>query len=127
MRSNEIYLILLIVFLIAGFFIFHYIFNIYEVTFKISPDKLYADNTSTIFIEAVPVNSFGWKTPFRKSHVEFVIIEGNDLIDVLSLDNDGGIIKLKAKDKPGKVSISVKSIYSLLPSTIEIIIEPNIV
>jgi hypothetical protein len=127
MRRNEIYLIFVIVFLIACLFIFHYFFSIYEVIFKITPDKLYADNSSTIIIEVVPINSFGWRAPFRKSFAEFTFLEGKDLIDILSFDNENGILKLKAKDKSGKISISIKSKYSLLPSTIEIIIAPNIV
>jgi hypothetical protein len=127
MRRIEIYLIFVIIIFIIGFSIFHYIFSIYEVTYKITPDKLYADNSSTLVIESVPINSFGWKAPFRKSHAEFTFNEGKDLIVIISFDKNNGILKLMAKDKPGKVSISVKSIYSLLPSTIEIIIEPNIV
>jgi hypothetical protein len=127
MRRVEIYLIFVIVLFIVGFAGYHYIFSIYEVTYKISPDKLYADNSSTIVIEVIPVNSFGWKAPLRKSHAEFKFNEGKDLVDIVWLDNDTGLLKLKAKDKSGKVSISIKSKYSLLPSTIEIVIEPNIV
>jgi hypothetical protein len=127
MRRLDIYLIFLIILFIIGFSVYHYIFSIYEVIYKITPDKLYADNSSTIVIEAIPLNSFGWKAPFRKSPSAFTLNEGKDLIDILSLDNHSGVLKLKAKDKSGKVSITIKSIYSLLPSTIEIIIEPNII
>jgi hypothetical protein len=127
MRRIEIYLILVISFCIIGFGVYHYIFSIYEVVYKVAPAKLYADNSSTLVIEAVPINSFGWKAPFRKSYAEFTVNDGRELIDILSIDNDIGILKLKAKEKPGKVSITIKSRYSLLPSTIEIIIEPNIV
>ena len=127
MMRVEIYLIFAILIFIIGFAGYHYIFSIYEVTYKITPDKLYADNSSTIIIEAIPINSFGWKAPLRKSHAEFKFNEGKDLIDIISIDNDTGILKLKAKDKSGKISISIKSKFSLLPSTIEIIIEPNIV
>ena len=127
MRRANIYLILIIVILIAAFAAFHYIFSIYEVIYKITPDKLYADNSSTIVIEAVPLNSLGWKAPFRKSFSDFTINEGFELIEILSINKENGVIKLKAKDKAGKVSITIKSKYSLLPSTIEIIIEPNVV
>jgi hypothetical protein len=127
MRRFNIYLILIIVILIAAFAAFHYIFSIYEVIYKITPDKLYADNSSTIVIEAIPVNSLGWKAPFRKSYSSFTIIEGNDLVQIISLNNEQGILKLKARDKAGKVSVTIISKYSLLPSTIEIIIEPNLV
>ena len=88
---------------------------------------MYADNTSILVIEAVPINSFGWKAPFRKSHTEFTFNEGKDLIEVVFRDNDNGTLKLRAKGKPGKISVTIKTKYSLLPSTIEIIIEPNVV
>ena len=127
MRRREIYLIFILLIFIAGLASYHYLFSIYEVTYKITPDKLYADNTSTLVIEAVPINSFGWKAPFRKPHTEFTFNEGKDLIEVVFRDNDNGTLKLRAKGKPGKISVTIKTKYSLLPSTIEIIIEPNVV
>jgi molecular chaperone DnaK (HSP70) len=75
----------------------------------------------------VPLNSFGGKAPFRKSYAEFTFNEGKDLVEVIFQDNANGILKLRAKEKPGKVSVTIKAKYSLLPSTIEIIIEPNVV
>jgi hypothetical protein len=88
---------------------------------------LYADNTSSLIIEVLPINSLGWRAPFRKTYAEFTINEGKELIEIVFLDSSHGILKLKAKEKSGKVSVRCKSKYSLLPSTIEIIIEPNIV
>ena len=127
MERSEIYLILILIVFIAIFSSYHYIFNIYEVTFKVTPDKLFADNNSTIIIEAVPINSLGWRTPYRKTYSEFTFNEGKDLIEVIFQDNSKGILKLRAKEKSGKVSITIKTKYSLLPSTIEIVIEPNAV
>jgi hypothetical protein len=127
MGRSEIYLILILIVFIVGFSSYHYIFSIYEITYKVTPDKLYADNNSTLIIEVVPINSFGWKAPFRKTFSEFTINEGKDLVEVIFQDNSNGILRIRAKEKPGKVSITIKSNYSLLPSTIEIIIEPNIV
>jgi hypothetical protein len=127
MRGSEIYLIIVLIFLIAGFSSYYYIFSIYEVTYIITPDKLYADNTSTLIIEVVPINSFGWRAPFRKPYAVFTFYEGKELVEVLFLDNPNGVLKLRAKEKSGKVSVTIKSKYSLLPSTIEITIGPNIV
>jgi len=127
MRRKEIYLIFILLILITGFSTYYYIFSIYEVTYRITPDKLYADNTSTLIIEAIPINSLGWRAPFRKSHARFTLNEGKDLIVIVLSDDDNGILKLRAKEKSGKVSITVRSIYSLLSSTIEVIIEPNFV
>ena len=65
MRTNQIYLIIVLSVFIAVVSIYHYVFSIYEVTYKITPEKLYADNKSTMVIEVMPVNALGWKAPFR--------------------------------------------------------------
>ena len=127
MGRNKIYLIIVLLILIASFFVHQYIFNVYEITYKITPDKLYADNSSTIVIEVLPVNAFGWKAPFRTSLSEFTFNEGKNLVIIIYQDNAKGILTLKAKERTGKVSITIKSKYSLFPTTIDIIIEPNIV
>ena len=126
MRSGKIYFIILLLVLIAGFFSYQYIFNIYEVTYRIRPERLFADNKSELIIDIVPLNSFGWRAPFRNSPFEFTITEGVELVEIVFIDKVKGIIKIKAKENPGKISITIKPKYSLFPSTIEIIIEPNI-
>ena len=127
MGRSEIYLILILIVFIVGFSSYHYIFSIYEITYKVTPDKLYADNNSTLIIEAIPINSLGWKAPFRKTYSEFTFNEGKDLVEIIFQDNNNGILKLRAKEKSGKVSMTIKTKYSLLPSTLEIVIEPNVV
>jgi len=127
MRSGNIFLIIALLILISGFLLYQYVFSIYEVTFNLRPNRLFADNKSNLVIEAIPLNSFGWRAPFRNSPSEFTIIEGADLIEVVFIDAVKGTIKIKAKDKPGKVAITIKPKFSLFPSTIEIIIEPNFV
>lgn len=127
MRNNKIYIIITILFLIALLFIYQYVFGIYEVTYSVDHKNLFADNTSTVTIKVIPVNSFGWKAPFRESSAIFNITEGGDLIEILTNDAKRGALTIKAKDKPGKVVIRVKSEHSLLPTEIEITIEPNAV
>ncbi|MEI7810896.1 MAG: hypothetical protein WCJ01_00565 [Ignavibacteria bacterium] len=100
-------------------------FNIYEVSFKVSDVVLFADNKSTSIIEVIPLNSFGNRVPFRKSPAEFQIVEGVDLVEIIQNDIDNGILTLKAKDMPGKITVRIKSEYSLMPSLIEISIQPN--
>jgi len=114
-----------IVVLIAFFLCKAYIFGIYEVNFETHPERLYADNQSTLQIKAVPLNSLVWKSPFRNAPIEFEIKEGNELIDVLTYDKEKGVFVIKAKERAGKVVISAKSRFSLLPTEFEIIIEPN--
>jgi SNF family Na+-dependent transporter len=112
MGRSEIYLIFILIVLFAGFSSYHYIFSIYEVTYKVTPDKLYADNNSTLIIEAVPINSFGWKAPFRKTFSEFTFNEGKELVEIIFKDNSNGILKLRAKEKSGKVSITINQIFT---------------
>ncbi len=125
MRSSKIYLIILLLIVIAGFFVYQNIFSIYEVIYNIHPARLYADNKSDLVIEAIPLNSFGWRAPLRNSPADFTIVEGAELVEIVFIDRLKGIIKIKAKEKPGKVLITIKPKFSLLPSTIEISIEAN--
>lgn len=120
MRRINIYIIAGIFIILILIFSFLYIFNIYEVTYTIKPQSLYADSNSTVMISSKPVNAFGWKAPFRNAHAYFDIKEGKDLIDILSEDNYKGILVLKAKNKPGKIIVYVKSDCALLPSSFEI-------
>src|ERR1035441_5518272 len=106
MERSEIYLILILIVFIAIFSSYHYIFNIYEVTFKVTPDKLYADNNSTIIIEAVPINSLGWRTPYRKTYSEFTFNEGKDLIEVIFQDNSKGIDRKSTRLNSSHLGIS---------------------
>lgn len=121
------YIVLAILFLIAVLFSYQYFFGIYEVTFSVDPKVLFADNNSSTTITVVPVNAFGWRPPFRKSPATFRIVEGEELVQIISDRSSEGVLIIKAKDKPGKVVIHIKSEHSLLPSNIEIIIEPNMV
>ncbi|MFZ0452697.1 MAG: hypothetical protein WCE54_08860 [Ignavibacteriaceae bacterium] len=125
MRRNNIYIIAGILIISAFIFSFLYIFNIYEVNYTINPQTLYADSRSIATVSSKPVNAFGWKTPFRTAPADFEIKEGNDLADIISEDNKKGVLILKAKNKPGKIILYVKSRYALLPSSIEINILPK--
>ncbi len=101
--------------------------SIYEVVYRIEPKALYADNKSEITITAVPVNGLGGRAWFRKAPASYEIIEGNDLVDVIRNDKSTGMLILRAKDRPGTVRITVKSLFALLPSPIDINIYPNLV
>jgi hypothetical protein len=125
MEKKKIYLALSILAIIIFLFGKLYLFNIYEVTYEVKPEKLYADNQSVVRIQAIPINAFGWKAPFRSAPADFEIKEGADLVYVQKNDKDNGTLIIKAKDKPGTVTIFVKSKYSMLPTALDIIIEPN--
>lgn len=126
-RGNPvIYISILIIILILGFFIYQYLIKIYESTVKVEPRNLFADNQSTLTISVVPLNAFGSKALFRNSPAEFEIIEGGSLVKIQLLDNENGLLILKAKSETGKVAVKIKSKHSLLPMMVEIMIQPNV-
>ncbi len=120
-----IYIIIILILLTAAFAVYNYLVSIYEVIYRIEPKTLYADNKSETTITAVPLNGLGGKAWFRKVEATFTITEGKNLVIIIKNDKANGILILKAKDKPGIVSITAKSPLALLPSLIQINIEPN--
>ena len=114
------YIVIAIILLLAAYFLKQYVFNIYEVTFSLSPKALYADGESTIKVEAVPVNAFGFRAPLRNVAVVFDIMEGKDLVEVVDSDLPKGILILKARSGSGKVVLRARSEFQLLPAIIEI-------
>lgn len=124
MSEKLIYLIVTVIFVIGVFIFWQYILNVYEVKFEISPQKLYADNESEVIIKAVPVNSLGLKIPFRTAEITYSIEYGKNLIEIEEMLQNG-ILKLKAKNQKGIVTLIVESNYSLMPTKIEIIVDSN--
>ena len=127
MRRSQIYFIVFLISAIIILLCFQFVFSIYEVEIRMEPPQLYADNTSVCTIRTVPINSFGVKAPLRNAPAEIEIIEGSDLVEIIELDELHGILRIRAKDKTGTVVIFIKPEKSLLPSSIEISIIPNIV
>ncbi len=111
------------------FFLFGYLFNIYEAEVGASSKSLYADSSSESVITIVPLNSFGRQTPWRSLGGTFEITEGAALVEVLSKDEQNGILKIRSRSTPGKVVIRVSpgSGMAILPSEIVIFIYPNTV
>lgn len=117
-RRNKILIILISIFLFILLFLGMYVFNAYGDIVKKSPQNLFSDQSSTIKIEVVPINAFGWEIPFRNSSAKFKIIEGEDLLEILSEDNEKGIFILRSRGITGNVEISVKSEFSLFPTLV---------
>ena len=120
MRRIEIYIVIVLIIILAGLFAYLFVFKIYEVTYTVNPESLFADNQSVITLSAEAVNSFGWKILFRKVPAYFQIKEGKNLVNIVFEDDERGILKLKAKDKVGTVIVYVRTRYALLPSSIAI-------
>ena len=126
-ERKVIFIVLILVLSILSFGIYNYLFSIYEVIYKVVPDALYADNKSEVTITAIPINGMGSRALFREVEAGYTIIEGADLVTVTEQNQSEGMLKIRAKDKPGIVKITAKSPYALLPSPINIKIYPNIV
>lgn len=120
-----VYIIIILILLTGAFAVYNYLVSIYEVVYKVEPKTLYADSKTESVIMAVPLNGLGGKAWFRKAAVSYVITEGENLINIIKKDETEGIMVLRVKDKPGIVRITAKSPFALLPSLIEIHIEPN--
>ena len=126
MSKVEIYFTAIVLLSLLALLAHQYIFSIYEVEYKISSRVLYLNSDSKIIIEAVPVNSFGVRAPFRNSFTKFSIIQGKELIEIEENNYEKGNLIIKAKNQPGTVIIRVKSKFSLLPTEFEIKIVPNL-
>ena len=126
MNKFHIYLVVFLIFLIGCILLYYYIFNIYEVTFSVVPENLFADNQSEITITTIPLNALSKKVPFRNAYTTYNIPEGKELVEVVSENKKAGILVLRAKGKPGKVVVFAKAEYAILPSSFEINIYPNL-
>ena len=122
MDKFQIFFIISIIVLVFGLSVYYFIFNTYEVSISIKPKNLFADYKSTTIIKVIPINSLGFEIPFRSVKAKIEIEEGNDLIDIIKENEETGVFILRAKDKPGKVKVIIKSDKSLLPTLITIII-----
>ena len=125
MRRKEIILIFILIALLAGFLTYSYLFKIYEVEISVTPKELFADNQSTVIIQAYPINSLGKKILFRTVSAKFVITEGKELVLIENTDEKDGRLVLRAKDKTGTVNVIVTPEKSFFPSLIRVPINPN--
>ena len=126
MSKPQIYIVIILLLMIFGLLAYYYLFNIYEVTFSVSPKDLYADGESTVTIKVTPLNALGFKALFRSSPAEFSIQDGRELVDIVREDTSEGTLVLRAKDKTGIVTVIIKPLHALLPSQVEINIYDNL-
>ncbi len=126
MGKRELLIAGIVAVLILLFTLHYFVFNIYETSFTFSSRILYADYNSAIKIEAVPINSLGFRIPLKNSPTKFEIIEGNNLVEILLNDSSKGFLEIRAKGETGKLTIRAKPKYSLLPSLFEVEILPSL-
>lgn len=118
-------IIIILIILFSALLIYYYTINIYEVIYRVAPKDLYADNQSLVTIEAVPLNALGFRAIGRFAPAEFEIIEGADIVTIISKDTEKGILILQGKDADGQVTINISSKYALLPSEVKVMVYTN--
>ena len=117
-------MLLFITFLLfAAFISWMYIFNIYEVDIDINRKTLIIGKTNNSTIKIVPLNSFGFKTPFRKIDTSINFLEGGDLAEIIKEDDSRFL--LHAKSDTGKVILLLESDYFLYPNKFTFFIKPS--
>jgi hypothetical protein len=124
MKSKDWIMILagaIILLLIAGYY---FLYNIYEIKVEISPQHLYTDSNSSLEIKVIPINALGSRALFRSTTSEFEIIEGASLVEIIFLDKELSVLKIKSKGLEGKVGIKIYNSHSLFPQYVEILILP---
>lgn len=124
MNKEEIRLILVVLLVFCSIIVVKEIFTIDSIDIETDPHFLFPDGNSTATISVVCLNRFGFGVPFRKFNTEFVIIEGNEKVDIVSKASNK--LKLKSRYEVGKVILLIKSKYTVIPIKVEIpIIKPT--
>ncbi len=124
MKRNELIVIALALLIILSILGYYFLYNIYEVKVEINPKQLYADTNSQIEIRLIPINALGFNALFRTTECKFEIVEGKDLIEVISDSSSNCAMTIKSKGIEGKVGIKIYCKHSLFPQYIEILIMP---
>ncbi|GEM_PF-2394247 len=125
-RLGNFLMIVVPIMLVLGvllYFVWYFVFNIYDVSVEVSNYNLYADDNSYSEIYVYPVNYFGKKVPFREIESNFEISEGENLINVVKKDRTK--ILVKSKNLPGSVKIVIKNRFSLFPIIVDLVIKSN--
>lgn len=119
-------LILILIGSLVLFFLWQYVFSIYEVFYKTEPDHLFVSSDAVLKIESVAINAFGFKAPLRKAPFSYEWEIGGDLIEIVEDRSESGYLLIRSKTSAGKAVLKVKGKYTLLPSLIEIRILANL-
>lgn len=120
------FFILILIIAIILFFLWQYVFSIYEVFYKTEPEHLYTSADSVIKLEAVPLNALGFRAPFRNAPFTYEWESGRQLVEIVEDRHEQGYLVLRSAGSEGTVVIKIKGRYTLLPSLIEIRILANL-
>lgn len=126
MNRGQVIIIILLISVLGIFSIYNFIFKTENYSVKIEPKILSPDNKSICVIHLKPQNFFGLFIPFKSVNSQFRIVEGKDLVDVVSFESEISKLILRAKEKPGKVRIQFIVRDVPLPIECELLIIENV-
>ncbi len=82
-----------------------------DIKIEMNPDILRASTSSELAINVYRVNILGIKVPFSKIEAQFLIEDGNNLIE-LSGEQTGNSIIVRSKGIEGEASVGIYSLKS---------------
>ena len=82
-KKLKVFSLAILILSLAGFILYYFIFNIYEIEVTVSPKMVFADPSCEIQIEIKPINAMGWKVPFRTATGKFKIVKGNNIVEII--------------------------------------------
>ncbi|MGH2575371.1 MAG: hypothetical protein ACRDFC_06695, partial [Ignavibacteria bacterium] len=72
----------------------------------LNPEFLFLDSHSEIVIQVYPVNLLGFSTPFKKISVGFDVVEGKNLVELMSNpDFQSAVVRSKGKEGEAVIAI----------------------
>jgi|GEM_PF-5737969 len=117
-KGAAIFIAVFFIFVVL-FLVWHFYFSIYELKPEIRPAKKVTPG-SNVSITYIPVNVWGYRVPFRKVDVKFVLPEQNEFIILESVIKTEGGIKFKLAEKSGVLKIKSESKYFLSTNIIKL-------
>ncbi|MDI6778954.1 MAG: hypothetical protein QME25_01980 [Bacteroidota bacterium] len=118
MSRFEIKLITSVILFILAVLTTKLVMTIETISVNSNPATLYPDGTSTVTVNVVGLNRFGFAVPFKKPEVKYIVSEGKEKVTVVASRSSQLI--LKARFETGIVVIIIKNKYTVLPIKIEI-------
>ncbi len=114
----QIKIVIVFLALVLILLVYRVFFIVNKLEVNKEPEYLFPDGNSTITIYVKPYNKLGMEIPFKKVNVIFEIIEGRELIEIVSKSPDKLI--LRSNYKIGVVIIHIKNSYTFLPIEINV-------
>lgn len=111
----QILLLIVFIFIVISALSWFLVFDIYEVRYSVThgPER-------SVLIEAIPLSYSGARVPFRKVYCKYFIDDTENACNIISENNNNGILIIELLGKTGVLEIEAKPVYSLWTNKIKI-------